>query len=364
MGCKDDVMAGRWLQFGVFSPIMRLHSSNSEFNGKEPWRYRADIRDMMVRFLRLRHKLVPYLYTMDHRAYEEDIPLVLPMYYEHPEEEEAYEVPNEYEFGSQLICAPVTTPQIEKLNVGKVKVWLPEGSWTDIFTGMKYRGGRILNMYRGLASIPVLARAGAILPMTEDVEHIGENPKVLHIHLYSGGEGDLTLYEDDNVTDRYKQGDGVKTRMHLSWKKEKEDFTAVFTIEKPEGDIELIPPERAYVIELHGVTDCQVQTGAGGEKLSCDILYCEEKDSVQVKIGQVPRDQDIEIRFFNGQEAENSVAARCFDFLDQAELPFVLKDKLYQLVLGARDKTILISQLQGMELDLDLLGVLTEIITA
>ena len=103
-GFKDDEMAGRWLQFGVFSPIMRLHSSNSEFNGKEPWRYRPEICSMMKEFLRLRHRLLPYLYTMNHRAYEEDIPLMLPMYYNWPEEEKAYQFPNEYLFGSELIA--------------------------------------------------------------------------------------------------------------------------------------------------------------------------------------------------------------------------------------------------------------------
>ena len=79
LGFKDDEMAGRWLQFGVFSPIMRLHSSSSEFNGKEPWRYKPEVCSMMKEFLRLRHRLVPYLYTMNYRAYEEDIPLMLPI---------------------------------------------------------------------------------------------------------------------------------------------------------------------------------------------------------------------------------------------------------------------------------------------
>ena len=152
LGFKDDEMAGRWLQFGVFSPIMRLHSSSSEFNGKEPWRYKPEVCSMMKEFLRLRHRLVPYLYTMNYRAYEEDIPLMLPMYYGWPEEESAYHVPNEYLFGSEMIAVPVTSPCIPKLNAAKVKVWLPDGIYYDVFTGRKYRGGRILAMYRDINS--------------------------------------------------------------------------------------------------------------------------------------------------------------------------------------------------------------------
>ncbi len=363
-GTKDDVMAGRWLQLGVFSPVMRLHSSSSEFNGKEPWRYRADIRDMMKEFLRLRHKLVPYLYTMNHRAYEEDIPLVIPMYYNNPDVDEAYEVPNQYEFGDQLICAPVTTPQIEKLNVGKVKVWLPEGSWTDIFTGMKYRGGRSLYMYRDITSIPVLAKTGAILPMTDNLDKVGENPKSLHIHLYPGDQGEFTLYEDDNITDGYKQGKGVKTKMHLSWETKAEGFSAVFTVERPEGNTEQLPPEREYIIELHGVTCCKTEIRAEGETLSGRTTYHEETASVQVKLERISQDKTLEVYFYNGKETKNPVADQCFAFLNQAEIPFALKDKLYRLVLDIEDKTILLSQLQSMELDRDLLGVLTEIIAA
>ena len=79
LGVKDDELAVRWLQLGVFSPILRLHSSCSEFNGKEPWRYDRVAEQVMKEFLRLRHKLIPYLYTMNVRASVESIPLMQPM---------------------------------------------------------------------------------------------------------------------------------------------------------------------------------------------------------------------------------------------------------------------------------------------
>ena len=84
-GYKDDEMEARWAQFGVFSPIMRLHSSCSEFNGKEPWRFKKESEAVMGEFLRLRHRLMPYLYTMNYRASESAEPMIMPMYYKHPE---------------------------------------------------------------------------------------------------------------------------------------------------------------------------------------------------------------------------------------------------------------------------------------
>lgn len=85
-------MTARWTQYGIFSPIMRLHSSCSDFNGKEPWRFKKETEVVMEEALRERHRMMPYLYTMNYRSYQEDLPLVEPMYYEYPEAPEAYEV--------------------------------------------------------------------------------------------------------------------------------------------------------------------------------------------------------------------------------------------------------------------------------
>ena len=109
-GFKDGEMALRWLQFGVFSPIMRLHSTNNRFNSKEPWRYGPEIAAAMGAFLRLRHRLIPYTYTMNRRAALESVPLCEPMYYRDPDQWEAYRVPNQYRFGSELLVCPITRP--------------------------------------------------------------------------------------------------------------------------------------------------------------------------------------------------------------------------------------------------------------
>lgn len=365
MGYKNDELAGRWLQFGVFSPIMRLHSSSSEFNGKEPWRYKPEIRTMMDEFLRLRHRLLPYLYTMNHRAYAENIPLVLPMYYDYPEEEYAYHVPNEYLFGSQLIAAPVTSPRIPKLNAAKVKVWLPDGIYYDIFTGRKYRGGRVLNMYRDINSIPVLAKAGAVIPTTDEIGNADSNPQELCIHVYAGADGSFTLYEDDNVSEDYKTGKCVTTAMNFHW-----GSNAEFIIEGAQGETELIPEKRSLVIKLHGIKDCtdRISVSADGSALSgsagCSAAYDDRTRTLTCTLKDVPVCAQIRLIAEHAETAENDFVKECFDFLDQAEISFILKDTLYGIILKSKDRTVLISELQAMDLDADLLGVLTEIICA
>ena len=109
-GYRDEELEARWYQLGVFSPINRLHSSCSPFSGKEPWNFRPEIRAIMDDALRLRHRMIPYLHTMNWRASRTGLPLVEPMYWGSPDIDAAYHVPNEYMFGTELLAAPITEP--------------------------------------------------------------------------------------------------------------------------------------------------------------------------------------------------------------------------------------------------------------
>ncbi len=358
-GERNDEMAGRWLQFGVFSPVLRLHSSNSAFSGKEPWNYRTEIREMMGSFLRLRHQLLPYLYTMNHRAYQEDIPLVLPMYYHYPEEEAAYAVPNQYEFGSQLLAAPITTPDISNLNVAKTTVWLPQGMYFDFFSGWRYQGGRTIAMYRGIESIPVLAKAGAIVPMTDEIEDAGCNPGSLCIHVFAGASGAFTLYEDDNVSTGYQKGVCITTAMRFTWGQEAE-----FIIEEAKGDYALIPELRDYTVQFHGIQPANVQVLVDGAAISIQQDYDANAHVMTCRIPQVPVSCGLCIRILSAALEKNNIPEACYKFLHQAEISFCLKDALYNLIQKNEDKLVLLSGLQAMNLDSELMGALMELITA
>ena len=197
-GVKDDELMVRWTQFGVFSPITRLHCNESPFNSREPWRYGAQAERIVTRFLALRHRLVPYLYTMNRRAHVDGAPLVSPMYYDHPDEPAAYTVPNQYLFGDRLLVAPITAPRAPATQLGAVRAWLPPGRGTAVFTGRPYRGGTTLTLHRDLETIPVLAPAGAILPLVADdaVESGTANPESLELRVYAGADGEFALAED------------------------------------------------------------------------------------------------------------------------------------------------------------------------
>ena len=356
LGYKNGEMTVRWVQFGVFSPILRLHSTCGAFNGKEPWRYKPDCREAMGEMLRLRHRLIPYLYTMNYRNYREGVPLVMPMYYLHPEDSRAYAYKNQYYFGSELLVAPITAPMHPGINRAGVKVWLPEGTWYDLFTGMVYAGNREMYLFRDLNSIPVLAKAGAILPTTPELEKVDQAPESLTIYVFAGADGDFTLYEDDNVSCDYRAGICCTTPMSY-----REGEEAVFTIGPAQGERNLIPQKRNYRIRLVGFRDT--------EKITVNHSYGKSYDSkcntLVLDIPGADTGEVLKVRLDTRYRTrDNQVLSRCFDFLDQAEISFLLKDRLYRKIQGSACVPELLSELAAEDMPRELLLTLTEILTA
>ena len=249
MGKRDDELYIRWLQFGVFSPINRLHSTSNEFLGKEPWKFSRETEKNAADWLRFRHRLIPYTYTMNMLTHRDGRPLMEPMYYENPEDDDAYNVPNEYWFGTELIVSPVTAKADKKTLMGCAETWLPEGRYTDIFTGRIYKGGKKIKMFRDISSIPVLAKEGAIIPLAiNDRTNDWANPEEMELLIYRGN-GNFTLYEDDGETMNYKDGAFAET----SFTVQEKDGDVVFTINPVDGDTSVIPQKRRYVLSFKDV---------------------------------------------------------------------------------------------------------------
>lgn len=248
---KDDELYLRWVQFGVFSPINRLHSTSNEFMGKEPWKFRWDVEQLATDYLRLRHRLIPYLYTMNHRTHTQGISLIEPLYYAYPDEEQAYQMRNEYLFGSELIAAPVTKPVHPKTNLAGTQVWLPAGRYTDVFNGRVYQGGRSYKMYRGIESFPLLAKAGAIIPLDmNDRTNLSGNPMDMELLIYRGTNS-FTLYEDDGESRDFEKGAFATRQFDVK----EEDGNLVFTIAPYEGDFSVINPAVNYQLTFKDLRD-------------------------------------------------------------------------------------------------------------
>lgn len=362
-GTRDDELATRWVQFGVFSPIMRLHSSGSLFNGKEPWRYNQISHEIMNRFLRLRHQLIPYLYTMNYRSSMEGEPLIQPMYYHYPENSQAYEVKNQYYFGSELIVAPITDPLDPALKLAGTKVWLPKGTYIDLFQGRIYEGDRYLEMYRGLDSIPVLAKAGGIIPMRceEAIDNDLSNPVEMNIKIFAGGDGDFCLYEDDGESLEYTKGAYVKTNMFIDWQKR-----YLFCIEAAKGRLELIPAQRNYRLSFVGFANCEdITVVLDGKEIPFSSTYHINRSTIELVLEGIDVTQELTVQFGDKPKlATNRVEEALFQFLDQAQIEYQLKERIYVLVKHNSDKVKIVSELHTLNLNRDLFGALCELLLA
>ena len=286
MGKRDDELYTRWLQFGVFSPINRLHSTSNEFLGKEPWKFAKSTENNAVENLRLRHRLIPYIYTMNMLTHRDGKPLMEPMYYENPEEDEAYYVPNEYRFGTELIVAPITEKINKKTLTASTVVWLPEGRYTDIFTGRIYSGGKKIKMFRDLSSIPVLAKEGAIIPLDmNDRTNICTNPENMEILIYRGN-GSFSLYEDDGETMNYQNGAFAETELEVS--ESASDVT--FTINPAKGDTSVIPAERTYKLSFKDITAAEnVTVTVNGN--NADVNAVKADGTLEISVLITPADK-------------------------------------------------------------------------
>lgn len=366
-GVKSDEMAARWVQFGVFSPIMRIHSSNNPFMVKKPWLYNEMVEKTIKRFMRLRHQLVPYLYTMNRRFHMEGEPLVQPMYYRHAEEGEAYEVPNQYYFGTDLIVCPITKPMDKSLDLGCFKAWLPEGVYFDFFTGRVYRGGRRICLYRDIYTIPVLAKAGSIIPMVSEasVANGTDNPEEMEIRIFAGDNGSFSLYEDNSQDNSVHNLREAVTAMEFSW-----GDTSEFTIKGYVGQSGVVPAKRSYILKFAGFVDPGDDTGGvevrlNGRRVPFEKRYYEEPHAIELKIRDVDTAGDMTVRIKTGGKiAENDIQKQIFHLLNKAQIEFDLKSAVFREIKRYPEKSRLLGVLQAMDLENNLLGALFEIITA
>ena len=249
-GKTDPELTVRWVQFGAFSSVLRLHSSCNPFIHKEPWTFPPEEAEVIRSFLRLRHRLVPWLYSQGLRCSEQgDMPL-RPMYFDNPGDWAAYGARDQYMLGDCMTVRPVTEALDGETRLAAAKVFLPEGMWTDFFTGDRYRGGRTLTMYRPLAGIPVLISAGGILPM--DGEEVPENgtplPRKLWVRFFAGADGATELLEDNGKM----PSDPAYTRAVTALRM-KSGRGLTIEIAPPAGETVLIPPDRQYTVEVSGI---------------------------------------------------------------------------------------------------------------
>ncbi len=231
----------RWFQFGSFLPVFRSHGTDIR---RELWNFGESgtmFYDSMLKFNQLRYKLMPYIYSLAGKVWKDDYTILRLLAFDFAEDKKAREIEDQYMFGDSIMVCPVTKPMYYEAGSKAIEdgdktreVYLPAGiGWYDFWTGKYYQGGQTIIADAPIDKIPLYVKEGSIIPTSDAVQHVNENPEApLHIHIYSGQDGEFELYEDEG--NGYKYEDGQYAVRKMIWN----ESAGEFNISKSEGSFE------------------------------------------------------------------------------------------------------------------------------
>jgi alpha-glucosidase len=249
-GPVDPELYARWIQFGVFSPILRTHTTKDPKAERRIWAYPADYAKVMRDAFLLRYSLIPYIYTAGRTAYDTGLSLLRPLYYDWPEAPEAYTTTDEYLFGDDMIVSPIAGPIGADTATATKTIWLPPGEWVEWFTGARLQGPATVQRSFTLGQIPVYVRAGAIVPMQPEMRNTREKPvDPLILTVFPGRAGQARVYDDAGESLGYKKDEFAWTSVRQAVQP---DGSRHIEVLPEEGRYPGMPTERGYEIRLPG----------------------------------------------------------------------------------------------------------------
>jgi alpha-glucosidase (family GH31 glycosyl hydrolase) len=242
-GIEDRELYIRYLELSVFEPILRFHGARGVYYKREPWLWDVETESIAAEYLRLRHRLIPYLYTEAYNYTKSGTTLVQPFYYNYLwcYDDDLYR--NQYYFGSQLLVCPILEKKDNTMNRTIHRFFIPDGIWYDFNTGKKFPGNHKYVSFFKEEDYPVFAHAGSIIPLSNrsDYNNVGL-PTDLEIQIFPGVSNTYTLYEDDGVTSLYKEGYYLKTSIDYNYLHS--NYTVI--VRSIDGKSGIVPERRNY----------------------------------------------------------------------------------------------------------------------
>ena len=241
----DPELYIRWVQFGMLSPLAMVFGMDHP-GYKEPWNYGNDALRNFKKYDSLRYALLPYLYSNAYVQYKTGMPLMRALVLNYQNDENVYNISDQYMLGAAMMVCPVTTKGAQTRTV-----YLPQGNWYNYFTGETITGGRYLNVLTPLDTLPVFVKAGSIIPTQPVMKYVGEKPvDVITLDVFPGVAGKFELYEDDGKSLNYQKGDYAVTTMDYAPELHGDlIYGHVIKISKPVGNF--TPPAHSWLIKFH-----------------------------------------------------------------------------------------------------------------
>jgi alpha-glucosidase len=252
----DGELYARWLQLGVFSPLMRTHT---EWGSKdqEPWSYGPELEEINKRTIELRYRLLPYIYDKMIEASTTGIPPLRPLVFDYPEEGSFTSNSSEFMFGDALLVAPVLQPGVRGRSLT-----LPKGVWYDYWSGKRLQGGDRIEVEAPLDRIPIFAKAGSIVPTQQVLQYSDQLPiDPLTLSVFVADSARTEYYEDDGRSFEYQKGIFAKRTIQMIRK----DKQLRLVIGRVEGSYNY--PDRSLRLKFVGVETQPSFVRLGGKAL-------------------------------------------------------------------------------------------------
>jgi alpha-glucosidase len=215
----------RWFEVGALNPIYRDHTGKGTAD-QEPWVHGPEHEAIRRRYVELRYKLLPYIYTALEETARTGLPAMRPVFLDYPQAEEFYSNNRDFLFGHDLFVAPVTTEMVDA-----EEVQLPPGDWYDFWSAQKLSSKNKITLHPALDEMPLYVRAGAIIPTQPLVQNTAEKPAgPMQLQVYAGENCRGSLYEDDGHTFAYQKGDLL--RVNYSCQVSQTSITVTSSAEK------------------------------------------------------------------------------------------------------------------------------------
>jgi alpha-D-xyloside xylohydrolase len=226
----------RWVQFGVFSPMFRVHGTNKP---KEVWRFDPDSQKILIDAIQLRYHLMPYIYSVSWQVTNNGYTMMRPLVMDFRTDVKARKIGDQFMFGPSILVNPVTHPEVAQRSI-----YLPEGTkWVDFWTGASINGGQTIQASAPISTIPIYIRAGSIVPYGPSVQWATEKVDApLELRIYPGADGHFTLYDDER--DNYDYEKGAYATIPLKWSEK----TKTLTIGARHGTYPGMPAERVFKV--------------------------------------------------------------------------------------------------------------------
>ena len=201
----DPEMYTRWLQYGVFTPIFKTHSTESKYLERKIWAYPSHF-EYMKAAIDLRYALTPYIYDAARQAYDTGVSICRPMYYYYPEDERAYSLDQEFMFGNNILATVLCQPLDPETGKTERRMWFPAGNdWYDMAHHCMHRGGSEKTLYYSIEENPWYVKAGSIIPLAgEGIQNLQQEDNRLRLLIVPGStKASYLHYEDDGVSQAY-----------------------------------------------------------------------------------------------------------------------------------------------------------------